>query len=292
MARFTIPRPSSPSVAAAVSRREFIVLGSTLVGGAWAGDLLAAVPANLGWAAVDRDWPLSVGFVEGSDQLADLRALPWERRRGGGGDPFEEPVRVVPAAAMPLGDQNLALGTVEVGVRGLYPGYPPRRLEGFASTYLTVLVPSPDPLFPEPLPFFSWGAQRLPGHSTGSPTRFLVPLREDGGLEVVLEVRMPRSTGLEEKGRAAPRGAAGRRLSVRPAAPPPSVQRFYTDFTVDWYDGRPKLQRGLYLLGLAPGTWDVPADLPLPGGKPRYDLCSLVVSVDGVAEDDPRLTAG
>ena len=57
--------------------------------------------------------PLSVGYLEGSDLLPSLRAQPW--RRGGkaaGG------LRVVPAAQMPLGDQNLALSTVEMRVHG------------------------------------------------------------------------------------------------------------------------------------------------------------------------------
>jgi hypothetical protein len=74
----------------------------------------------------------------------------------------------------------------------------------------------------------------------------------------------------------------------RSAAKAPAADwRFATRFTVDWAAGRPRLHRGIYLLGLAPDTWRRPVLLPPPGGPERPDLCSVVLSVDRVltAED-------
>jgi hypothetical protein len=216
--------------------------------------------------------------------LRSLRGQPW--RRGGkaaGG------YRVVPAAQMPLGDQNLALSTVEMRVHGLYPGLPPRRLSPFSTVVLTVFFPSFDPLHPDPFAFYSWQAKLWPGPSKSPPVKFLVPLRHDGGLEMVLEVYDGRPTGL---GQGAARVLRG---SVQPpVTAPPELASLYTDFTVDWYGGRPKLQRGFYFLGLEPGAWRAPWDLPgaqEARKRPPHDRCSLVVSFEGIPEDDPRLVA-
>jgi hypothetical protein len=79
-----------------------------------------------------------------------------------------------------------------------------------------------------------------------------------------------------------------------PVTAPPELASLYTDFTVDWYGGRPKLQRGFYLLGLEPGVWRSPWDLPgAPEARkrPPHDRCSLVVSFEGVPEHDQRLLA-
>jgi hypothetical protein len=230
--------------------------------------------------------PLSVGYLEGSDLLRSLGAQPW--RRGGkaaGG------LRVVPAAQMPLGDQNLALSTVEMRVHGFYPGIPPKRLAPFTSLVLTVFFPSDDPLYPDPFAFYSWQGKLWPGPSKSPPIRFLVPLRHDGGLELVLEVFDGRPTGL---GQAAARVIRGGDGAAVPLSTPLELRSLYTDFTVDWYGGRPKLQRGFYFLGLEPGAWRAPWDLPgaLEARKrPPHDRTSLVVSFEGVPEDDPRLVA-
>jgi hypothetical protein len=224
--------------------------------------------------------PLSVGYLEGSDLLGSLRGQPWRRGKAEG-------FRVVPAAQMPLGDQNLALSTVEMRVHGLYPGLPPRRVSPFSTVVLTVFFPSFDPLHPDPFAFYSWQAKLWPGPSKSPPVKFLVPLRHDGGLEMVVEVYDGRPTGL---GQGAARVLRG---SVQPpVTAPPELASLYTDFTVDWYGGRPKLQRGFYFLGLEPGAWRAPWDLPgaLEARKrPPHDRCSLVVSFEGIPEDDPRL---
>jgi hypothetical protein len=142
-------------------------------------------------------------------------------------------------------------------VHGFYPGIPSRREATFAQVMVIAFFPSFDPIEPGPFPYFCWQGMVRPGPSKSPPVRFLVPLRDDGGLEVVVEVY----------------GGRPERTSL------------YADFTVDWYAGRPKLQRGLYLLGLEPGAWREPRELAPAEGT------SLVVSFEGVPEDDPRLVA-
>jgi hypothetical protein len=165
-------------------------------------------------------------------------------------------------------------------VHGLYPKVPPRRLAGFTHAFLTVFFPSPDPASPRPLAFYSWGIKLVPGRSVGARVRFPVPLRLDGGLEVLLDVIRPAgSSRLAEGAMRVLRGGA----AAADRAAPASLTSYYADFTVDWYDGRPKLQRGIYLLGMATGLWANAASLPGPLDKPRHELCSLAVSFEPLA---------
>jgi len=225
--------------------------------------------------------PLSVGYLEGSDRFADLRARPRRRR----GDPE---LRVVPAADMPLGDQDLALGTVEMRVQGLYPGLPPLARAGFTALLLTVFFPSDDPLHPEPFPFFCWQALIWPGAAKAPPVTFRVPLRVDGGLEMIVEVFDARPSRLGQgAARVLRGGSAPGRLTLDFG--PPRLTSLLTDFTVDWYDGRPKLQRGLYFLAVAPRVWSQPWSLPDTDemrDEPPHERCSLVVSFQGVEEEE------
>jgi hypothetical protein len=229
--------------------------------------------------------PLSVGYLEDSDLLPSLRHQPWRRGNARGG------FRVVPAEQMTLGDQNLALGTVEMRVHGFYPGIPPRRLAPFSAVVLTVFFPSDDPLYPDPFPYYSWQAKYWPGPSMSPPVRFLVPLRQDGGLELVLEVFDGGPTAMGQRAARMLRGGGPRQA---PISAPVSLTSLYADYTVDWYGGRPKLQRGFYFLGLEPDLWRSPWTLPGPEQarrKPPHERASLIVSFEGVPEDDPRLVA-
>ncbi len=236
-------------------------------------------------AAQGEILPLSVGYLEDSDLLPSLRFQPWRYRSAGGDE-----MRVVPAERMPLGDQSLAHGTVEMRVHGFYPGIPPRRLAGFTTVVLTVFYPSFDPIEPGPFPYYSWQGKLWPGPSKSPPNRFLVPLRQDGGLELVLEVFDGRPTALGQGAARVLRGS-GRQA---PIGTPVGQQSLYTDFTVDWYGGRPKLQRGFYLLGLAPGLWRAPWEMTESSARTKnqpHEKTSLVVGFEGVPEDDPRLVA-
>lgn len=233
--------------------------------------------------------PLSVGYLEDSDLLPSLGAQPWRGRAA-----VPDALRVVPAERMTIGDQSLAQGTVEMRIHGFYPGIPPRRLATFSAFVLTVFFPSFDPIEPGPFPYYSWQAKYWPGASKSPPVRFLVPLRDDGGLELVLEVFDGRPAGLGQGERAGQGAARVLRGGSRqaPVGTPVGQTSLYTDFTVDWNAGRPKLQRGFYLLGLAPDAWSSPRTLPgATAAPPSFARTSLVVSFEGVPEDDPRLVA-
>jgi len=239
------------------SRREVLALAAGSLAGLWLDGGRRAVAQS---GAVPVDELLSVGFLEGSDELRRLRPLPWQRRRG----PQADPLRVVPADELTLGDPRLALEWVAVTVHGFHPDPEPRQAP-FRQVDLTVFFPSDDPAFPEPVPFYAWGSRRRPARSTAAPMRFVVPLRVDGGLELLLEVRDART-------------AAGRL----------PLLRTYTDFTVDPEAGRPKLQRGIYLLGLLPDVWRAPTVLPRAGEKADFGRTSLVVSFEPL--DDAERT--
>jgi hypothetical protein len=160
----------------------------------------------------------------------------------------------------------------------------------FDSVMLTVVFPSFDPLAPEPLPFFAWQAKRWPGPSESPPVRFLVPVSEQGGVELLLEVFG--GSGAEAR-RPVVRSLSGGPAQRAPVAPAPELTTLYTSLTVDG-GGRPKLQRGFYFLGLAPGAWRSSWSLPdeqQAREQPPWERCSVVVSVDAVSDDDPRLAA-
>jgi hypothetical protein len=248
-----------------LDRRRFLALGA-------AGLLTPRVSS---WAltepaAVAVVTP-TIGYLEGSGELPSLRDLPWA---GGGQNAADfAPVlrTVVPAAEMPLGDQDLVSRSVEVTVHGFFPGRPPELGEGIESVELHVLFPSPHPLIPGPLPFIAWQGRTRPAPNPGQRVRFPVPVGADGRLEMVLEVETSEGLG----GRALRRGERGSRMR----------RRFPASFTVDWYDGEPKLMRGIYLLGLRPGTWDREAEIPGPGTPGRRKFRSLVLSVEPLAEE-------
>ena len=257
-------------------RREFLTLTSTGLAAFAVGGLGAAAqaPASAGKQATVE--PLSVGYVDGSDRLADLRQLPWLAGVAGGdgvagnGDRFG--IEVVPAAGLGIGDQTLAGESVRVRICGLYPGVPGGKSATVDAVTLWVLFPSPDPALPEPLPFLAWSFDRRP-ENVAAPLGFTLPLELDGGLELSLTV----AVGETPIGR-----RLGQTLGGRGGPPPAVAHQLVTRFTVDWEPGLPRLQRGIFLLGLAPGTWDQPVALPAPGEPLRPELLSLVVAVEPI----------
>lgn len=239
------------------TRRHVLALTAGGLAAAWLG---AGRRLSASTVAGPVDDLLSVGFLEGSDELRRLRPLPWQRRRGD----HAETLRVVPADELLLGDAKLALEWVAVTVHGFHPDPTPRQAP-FRQVDLTVFFPSEDPLFPDPVAFHAWGSLRRPARSTAAPLRFVVPLRVDGGLEILLEARDVRTPG-------------GRL----------PLLRTYTDFTVDPEAGRPKLQRGIYLLGVLPGAWRSSAVLPEKGEKPDFARTSLVVSFEPLGDGERK----
>lgn len=217
-------------------------------------------------------FPLSVGYLEDSDLMPDLRLEPWW-------GPEAQTLRIIPAAQLLVGDQNLALNTVAMTVHGLYPSVPPARLATFGAVLLTVSFPSFDPLDAKARPFHCWEAKLRPGVSIAAPVRFPVPIGEDGALRLALDVVDP------------PRGSAIRSAGTprAPLAAPEASSSLYAEFTVDFDDGRPKLQRGLYFLGLLPRLWRSEWTLP-DAAEAReslpYDRTSVVVSFEPVEPSD------
>lgn len=243
------------SRSAGLDRRQFLALSTATALGTYLS--LPASASNILGVRTALDLPLSVGFLAGSESLESFDWLPWQGR-----DPENPPeLRVVPAESLDIGDQMLAGESVLMTVHGLYPRVPPRRLAGFREANLLVMFPPEIPGLKADLPFVAWGLRRLPSKSrSNGRIRFPVPLREDGGLTLALEITEERGAMVE-------------------------VRRQFTDFTVDWYDGRPKLSRGLYMLGLNLNTWQRDTVLPDPKDRVRDELCSLVVSFEAIPEE-------
>jgi hypothetical protein len=241
-------------------RREVLVLGFVGVLTPW---IPAPARAAKGGTLELPAEPMSIGFVEGSEAFPNFSSKMWKTAVAGrlaaseGSAPGR--LRVVPADSLPLGDQNLAGGQVRIRLHGLYPRMPGKAI-AVESVDLDVLYPSPDPALSEPLPFHAWSFRRLPAPSGSPPLSFEAPLGLDGQLDLVLTVVSDEGTD----------------QLVR--------RRYVARFTVDWQDGVPKLQRGMYLLGIAP-VWKTSVRLPMAGERPRMDLLSLALSIDPVVSE-------
>ncbi|MBZ0089762.1 MAG: hypothetical protein K8H90_05215 [Thermoanaerobaculia bacterium] len=227
-----------------IDRRRFLAMTG-------AGAALASLPGVVD-AAIPVEYPLSVGYVEGSDRLAWLDEMPWHVN--------EESGLALPAAEIPSGDPALALEPLSVRICGLYPDWPwPKKLRP-QEIDLDVLFEPFDPQVPSPLPFAAWSFRRLPARNISAPVRFTIEMGESDGLGLRL-----RFENLEGR-----------------------VYQSRTSFTVDRSPGLPRLQRGLYLLGLVPGTFDHECKLPGLGEALDYRLRSIAISVEGL----PTLGSG
>jgi len=224
-------------------RRDFMYMTSVVaLAPGFAG--LASAAESAAQAAAAAPKAMSVGFVEGSESWANVRQSTSLAGQ-----------RVVPARDLLLGDQELALEQLTVSVHGLYPriagtkGLPP-------SAAFTVFFPNPDEtLLAGPLPFHAWEYKKLPAPSAAARLHFEMPAGTYGDVDFALDVSEV------QKGRTV-------------------TQRYATRFTVDSISGMPKLQRGFYLLGLGPTTWDSATTLPAPGQRLRLELASLVVAFE------------
>src|SRR5581483_6442135 len=145
------------------------------------------------------------------------------------------PAEVSPATSLISGTQELAGATVRMRVHGLYPVANPTSAR---TVYLTTLFPGTDAGLPNAVPFLAWGYKCASVPDVPPPTAFAVPLGAMGTLDVQLDVTP--SKGVKR----------------RPITGGATIGgRFTTTFTVDWFAGKPKLQRGVYLLGLGGNTW-------------------------------------
>jgi hypothetical protein len=247
-----------PSGKPLLRRREFLALGSA--------GLLAPLFGDLAWAQAGETAvrPLPVGYIEESEVFLDLQRLPRRVRRplssAAERGASEASPLVVPAASLFQGDTSLPGRPLRIRIDGLYP---PQALERKLwkklplAMDLEVLFPSPDPAFPQPLRFFAWSFRRQPGWNPSPPIRFRFPLDWQALPQFVLRVRT----------------AAGESLVLR------------TKFTVDSESGRPRLRRGIYLLGAVPGVWDRPMRLADLAKWAPAEMASVLVSMDPVEEE-------
>lgn len=267
----------------ALDRRRFLMLASACAAAPAvhsAAQVISAVQAPEPPLVQNR---MSVGFVEGSDELPSLHGVSWA---GGGFEALSEQVgglRVVPADELPLGDQTLAGETVRVRLAGLYPQQPKNIAPFLRQARLTVMFPSDDPTQEQPLPFEAWSYRGKPAPMVSPPLSFVVPLGLDGRLDLsltVLSVAMAEAAWLLQ----------GLRQGEVESGPMPvrgfdwHGRRLDTRFTVDWQDERPKLSRGIYLLGLEPQTWDRSGMLPPGKSLAALERLSLVMTVDRLSD--------
>ena len=202
-------------------------------------------------------------------------------------------IEVVPAAGLGIGDQTLAGESVRVRICGLYPGVPGAKAATVDAVTLWVLFPSPDPELPEPLPFLAWSYDRRP-ENVAAPLSFTLPLEIDGGLELSLSV-VSRRDRRPSRTPAGPGAGRQRRSSAAVA------RQFATRFTVDWERGLPRLQRGIFLLGLAPrhlgpaggsaGAGGAAASRPAVAGRRRRADRSRVATLVAVGVEPSAVRA-
>jgi hypothetical protein len=237
-------------------RRAFLALGSA--------GLLAPLLQDLAWAeALDKAGtvvrPLSVGYIEGSEEFRSLKRLPRKVRRPGLQTEEEEAEpssAVVPAASLFQGDTALPGRPLRIRIDGLYPplSMDPQRRRGlpFAAD-LDVFFPSPDPAVVTPIHYKAWSLRQRPGWDPSPPVSFRFPLDWQALPEIVLRVQQTRDSA-------------------------PMVLR--TRFTLDDEPGQPRLRRGVYLLGFAPGAWDRDVRLAEVGRRAPAELFSVLISME------------
>lgn len=238
------PHPSSLPL----TRRDFLTLSSV-------GALAVSLP-DFAWAQERKTAPLSVGYVEGSEELRSLKRLPRALRRPGLEADYETGLRVVPADSLWAGDGDLYGRPLRIAIRGLYPPVAIEEAQRGALPLvanLDVIFPSFDPIDKRPKRFAAWSFRRRGGWNPSPPLRFGFEHAEESPLEVALAVQ----------------DAAG------------AVTSFTTRFTIDSERGMPRLRRGLYLLGLSSGTWASGANLAsiaTPRAAVRY--ASILMAVE------------
>lgn len=256
---------------AGISRRRFVAWGAAGLAAQWLA--LPARAATLAGLGLSADEPISVGYLDGSEQLDWLDFLPWEYDRE------DWRWRIVPASTLPSGDPALAVTGVRVTIHGLYPR-PAEDEVGVLpmAAYLTVLY---DPELPGERPYvhYAWGLSRRPGLSVGHRVSFVAPVHREDGLSLAMEVEETPQVGLP------PTDSGGGRRRVASASGVPGRRLLRNaGLTVGAEDLRPRLVRGIYFLGLSSGAFATAVDAPRPGAPASPRLRSLVVSVEPVAE--------
>ena len=289
------PSDQAPAKRRGLRRREFLALGSAGVVAPW---IERALGLGIAFAATPGSGtilPMSVGYLLASDGAPDFDTLLRNYGLPGvsgapsvppGEDPPElEPAEVIPADSLLTGEPQLSGATVRLSVLGLYP----TGLEAIAScpprADMTVWMSSTDPLAPGPFPFYAWSVRRRPALNVGHIVHFPVGLGLDGAMNLTLEVELSFARGKEQVADRAVGGLQGAPIELEERGAGSKLRRFDANFTIDPVDGLPKLQRGIYFLGLAATTWRSGTLLPRSTEPMRTELASLVVAVDPIAEE-------
>jgi hypothetical protein len=274
----SIKNPSEPLPA--LRRRDFLTWGSLAALAPWTPwiDRAAAAapnalgaPGTLASAAgaapsmqTSQTTPamqLSAGYLEGSEQLANLRRLPPDlrvltvNRRG---NTFQAGRSMVPADQMPGGDPALVGGAVRLTVHDLYPSLlpsdPATALAWPQAVDLDVLAPLSGGAPGATARYLAWSYRRLPAEDRSARVSLLLWPDWYSDLSVILRV-VP--------------GGAG-------ATP----RTFTATFSLGAEPNRPKLLKGVYLLGLREGTWNERADLPDDPSQLSPDRLSVLMTIE------------
>lgn len=259
--------PSPVDSPEGIDRRELLALGSswalaTGLGGF--GGLASAAAQPLVRPSTTE--PLSIGYLERSEQFTSFDVGPLEKVfEAAALDAQVEGalLDVYPAAALPAGDPSFGWETAEITIFGLYPSLPDGWKRRVRRAALEVEYRIEDPTVDAPLSFLAWTYDREPVENSGSAIRFTAPVDRELGLSLVLhrEVLQPQR--------------------ARQAAAPVATS-LRADFTVNLEAGRPKLQRGVYLLGMRRRLFDRPLSLPSLDDPRASSYEALVLSIDHV----------
>jgi len=255
---------TTTTLASRINRRQLIAYGGAAAVLPSMASIARAQEALAAATPVAGPQPMSVGYIEGSESWYPLHNVTAGFLNAGIPAPGQKApaaAQVTPASAITAGSQELAGQSVRMRVHGIYPVANPTAAQ---TVYLTALFHGTDAGLATPAPFLAWGYKSVPVPDVPPPIAFTYPLGAMGTLDLQLDVAAPTKV----KRRAAPGPAVG--------------GRFTTTFTVDWFAGQPKLQRGVYLLGLTGNTWSASRSLPiLKANQPRpLDLLSLIVSFE------------
>ncbi len=213
-------------------------------------------------AAKAQARPLSIGYLEGSEQIQnlskmapDLRLLTVTRH----GDVLTGARVSRPSREYPAGDPALVGGAVELTIHDLYPRQLPQDPAVAArwprAIDLDIVTPISGPAG-STATFAAWSYRRLPAENRSA--RVHLQLWPDWYSDLSL------------------------RLRVVPADPAAAPLLLTATFTLADTAGLPRLLKGVYLLGLTPGIWETSADLPDDPGQLPPEALSVLMTIEPI----------
>src|SRR4051812_12974438 len=170
-----LAKSESDSSSTLLRRRDFLTLG--------AAGLLTPLIGNLTWAAPLAAaeiavQPMSVGYIDGSEEYRSFKRLPRKIRRPllqKEGDEEEGSPVVIPAESLFQADTSLPGRPLRIHVHGLYPPAAlevEHRREVPLAVDPEAVVPPYDPVSPPPLRFYVWGLRQKDGWGPRPPPSF------------------------------------------------------------------------------------------------------------------------